>query len=634
MRTFILLVFLITGTCLFGQELKTHKVQKGESIEEIAKTYLVSPYDIYALNPDALKDFKPEMILIIPNSKVKNQPLAGEVKEVIGYRTHKVRRKETLYSISKKYGITVDEIKKYNERLYAEQLKKGDRIKIPRFKTIVNEVSYENTLKKYAVRAKEGKWRVAYKFGITVPELEALNPQMNEVLQPGDLLNVPNIASNEEKTYDDNFNYYEVQPKEGFYRLGIKLGLSQEELEALNPELTEGGLKAGMILKVPSDTATLLPESESVTKDLSRELVNFQEKNIAVLLPFQLHKIDTDSIGETKELIKTDRVLSITLDFHAGVLMALDSAKNIGISTKLDVYDTQRQISKVSELAKQHRFSDYDAVIGPLISRNFDRFAQEHQRDSVALFSPFSKPSKLYNNTVQTLPKSDYVSERMMKYIKSDSLVNKVVIIADREHRATSNAIKAQFPAARQLFSNLNKDEEDAFFIVPKDLEDVFVPGKNVVFLETQNRGFASNVISMLNGLMLEDVQIVLTTTNHNRAFEGEDVDNNHLSNLNFTYVSVNKFLNSEETNAFMEAYKARYGVNPSKFAIRGFDLTLDILLRLASSEVNLLISLNQPVETEYIENKFNYVRDTFGGYINQTGYIVQYQDLEILKLE
>jgi LysM repeat protein len=572
--------------------------------------------------------------LIIPNSKVKNEPLEAITKEVIGYRTHKVKRKETLYSISKKYDITIDDLKKYNQRLYSEQLKKGDKVRIPRYKTIINDVSYDNTLRKYAVRPKEGKWRVAYKFGITVSDLEALNPQMNEVLQPGDILNVPNIANNEEKDFDAAYNYYEVQPKEGFYRLGIKLGLTQEELEALNPELREDGLKAGMILKVPSDTNTTLAAPTALTRDLTRELVNFEEKNIAVLLPFQLHKIDTDSIGETKELIKTDRLLSITLDFHAGVLMALDSAKSLGISTKLDVYDTQRQISKVTELSNEHDFAVYDAVIGPLVARNFDRFAQEHQKDSVALFSPFSKPSKLYSNTVQTLPKSDFVSNKMIKHIKADSTINKVIIIADRSHRAVSNAIKNDFPAARQIFSNLNKDEQDAFFIVPQDLEDVFVPGKNIVFLETQNRGFASNVISMLNGLLLEDVEILLTTTNHNRAFEGEEVDNNHLSNLNFTYVSVNRFTGANQTNGFISAYKKRFGVNPSKYAIRGFDLTLDVLLRLASSEDQLLRTLNQPYETEYIENKFSYVPDTFGGYINQTGYIVQYRDLEIIKID
>jgi len=642
MRYFIILCFFLVGFSINAQTLKTHKVLANETIEGIAKAYLVSPYDIYALNPDAMTNFKPGMVLIIPNSKVKNEPKLEETREVIGFKTHRVKRKQTLYSISKDYDISIDDLKKYNERLYSEQLKKGDRIRIPRFKTIISPVSYDNTLKKYAVRPREGKWRVAYKFGMTVPELEALNPDIKEVLQPGDLLNVPNIATNEEKVYDEAYNYYEVQPKEGFYRLELKLGLNQQALEALNPELLEGGLKAGMILKVPSDTTAAIEENNSEQVDLRNSLINFSEKKLAVLLPFQLHRIDTDSIGETKDFMKTNRVLSVTLDFYAGMLMALDSAKQLGISTKLDVYDTERQISRVTELSKEIDFAKYDAVIGPLITRNFDRLAAQYQNDSVAVISPFSKPSKLYANTVQTLPKDDFLAKKIVKYIKQDTLVDQVVIIADRGHREVSNNLKKEFPEARQIFSNLNKDEKDAFFIVPQDLEEVFVEGRNMVFLETDNSAFVSNVISMLNGMVFMDeeteevldIHVELTTTNHNRAFETGNVDNNHLSKLKFIYASNNKFVTSDADNTFMKAYKRQYKVNPNKYAIRGFDLTLDILLRMASSQAPLIQALEADAETEYTENKFNYSADPFGGLVNQAAYIVQYQDLEIIQID
>ena len=66
---------------------------------------------------------------------------------------------------------------------------------------------------------------MAYKFGITVPELEALNPNMNEVLQPGDELNVPNISNNEEKAVEETYNYYTVLKSEGYMALNRKLGV-------------------------------------------------------------------------------------------------------------------------------------------------------------------------------------------------------------------------------------------------------------------------------------------------------------------------------------------------------------------------------------------------------------------------
>ncbi|WP_431159442.1 LysM peptidoglycan-binding domain-containing protein, partial [Winogradskyella poriferorum] len=77
-------------------------------------------------------------------------------------------------------------IKKANRFLYSENLKKGDKLRFPKFKTVIYKKSFSNTIKKYVVQPKEGKWRLAYKLGITVDELEDLNPNMKDVLHPGD----------------------------------------------------------------------------------------------------------------------------------------------------------------------------------------------------------------------------------------------------------------------------------------------------------------------------------------------------------------------------------------------------------------------------------------------------------------
>ena len=82
-----------------AQDYKTHKVKVGETIESIAKIYMVTPYDIYALNPDAKNSFQPNMVIIIPESKVLDSPVETEVTKLVGYKTHKVKRRETLYSI-------------------------------------------------------------------------------------------------------------------------------------------------------------------------------------------------------------------------------------------------------------------------------------------------------------------------------------------------------------------------------------------------------------------------------------------------------------------------------------------------------------------------------------------------------
>lgn len=632
MKTILGILFMVLALHLGAQNYKTHTVKAGESIEAIAKQYLVTPFDIFALNPDAKSKLEPGSTLIIPNSKVKNEPIQEEFRELIGYKNYKVKRKETLYSLSKKFGVTEDEIKKANRFLYANNLKKGDRLRIPKYRTIVNKQTLSNTVKKYTVLPKEGKWRIAYKFGITVEELESLNPGMNDVIQPGDQLNVPNISVKEEKVIDSTFQYYEVLPKEGFYRLKVKLGLTQEELEALNPELKESGLKAGMVLKLPNDA-----ESEGLgeaieSTSLVGKLNNFSTKKIAIMLPFQLNRIDTDSVQETKEMIRDKRLLSVVLDFHAGALMAIDSAKRLGISTDLKVMDTRYQTARTRELLEENDFSQYDAVIGPMNSDAFDRVAKGLKGERIPVIAALTKPKEIYSNVFQTIPENKLLEKAMLDFVKADSTRNKVVIISDLKHRQVSNQLKAEFPAAKQIFSRkAKKSDKDGFFIYPVDLENVFSTGKTIVFLETDSNALASSVISMLNGLVVEDIEIVLVTLNKNKAFEGKNIDNNHLSNLKFHYASVNRDFEESSSKSFEKAYRRTYSVSPSKYACRGFDVTLDVLMRLATSE-DLYEASTSDIATEHVENKFRYNKLLFGGYTNEAHYIVKYDDLKIVK--
>lgn len=631
MKRLIAILILFYSFTVNAQNYKTHKVLEGETIESIAKQYLVTPFDIYALNPDAKKNLAVNTVLIIPNSRVKNEAIPEKEREVVNFKTHKVRRKETLFSISKKYGIEISDIKKYNERLYAENLRKGDKIKIPKFKTVVNKVSLKNTIKKYKVLPKEGKWRIAYKFGITVPELEALNPGMAEVLQADEEINVPNISNNEEKQVEDKYNYYTVLKSEGYMALNRKLGVTQEELEALNPELKDGGLKLGMVLRVPLDVKTDLDIRDVDNTNLSVNLKNFKTKKIALMLPYRTKLIDMDSIEEAKDKIKSDRLLSVSLDFHAGALIALDSAKQMGISTHLKVFDTQNQSAEISKIIEANDLSDYDAVIGPLLPKNLDRIAYELKSDNVPVISPLTKPINLFSNVFQTIPSDELLEETMIEFVKSDSLPKHVVIISDSKHKRISDKLSGLFSGAKQIYSRKNKDNKEAYFIYEADLENVFQKGRNIVFLETENEGFASNVISMVNGLNVEGQEIILMTTNKNRAFEGREISNYHLSNLKFHYPSVNKTAVPTSENGFIRAYRRTYNVSPNRYAVRGFDLMMDLLLRLASED-DLFNASSNDIETEYVENKFRYSKKQFGGYYNEAVYIVKYDNLTIVE--
>ena len=650
---YILSLFVILSCASANaQKYNTHRVKSGETVEAIAKKYKVSTSDIFKLNPDAREKLSPNSILIIPKAGSVTTTTTTEPEKVKvvdktfdRYIKHKTRRKETLFSISKKYDVEIEEIKRHNKFLYANNLRKGDRLQIPVYNKVITYEDAQATSEgtSYVVQPKEGKWRIAYKFGITVQELEALNPNMASMLQTGQTINVPNLEKDKVKTIDTKYSYYKVLPKEGFYRLKTKLGVEQKVLESLNPDLVVTGLKEGMILKVPFDTSVDDTESISALNGvidnvseivkLSDNVTDTSVKNIAVMLPFTLNKINTDSVFDAKSKIKNDRTLNITLDFYSGVLVAFDSLKKLGINLKVDVYDTQNRLSQVNSILSSNSFSNTQAVIGPLLTSNFNAAASALERDNVPVVSPLQKTVKVGRNVFQSRPNDGNLKNKIINYFKADSTAQ-IIIISDVKRKATSTMLKNKFANAKLVSSRLDKKtKRDAYYVLDRDLINALKPGNNVVFLETNNAGFVSNVSSLLNGLQKEGTKITLTTTNQNKAFENEEVDNYHLSNLHFTYPSISKMLNSETSNSFVKQYKQQFNVSPNEYAIRGFDLTMDVVLRLATSP-DLYQSTSDTPMTSYIENKFAYKKKLFGGYYNESVYLVQYNDLTIEEVK
>ncbi|MDU8885529.1 LysM peptidoglycan-binding domain-containing protein [Yeosuana sp. MJ-SS3] len=638
---FLVLCFLLAFNTTNGQNYSTHKIKQGETIESISKLYNVSPFDIYSLNPDAKNELKVNSVLIIPKSKISTEPKVTVERKLNGFKRHRVKRQETLYSISKRYDVSEEDIKKHNTFLYANNLRKGDNLQIPVYIEVKTTETTELT-KKYTVLAKEGKWRIAYKFGITINELEALNPDMKEVLQEGDLLNVPNIETNDQREIDDTYGYYKVLPKEGFYRLKLKLGIDQDELEALNPGLDKSGLKEGMILKVPYSAVASISEIEDLNTDhLTSKINDFGQKHIAIMLPFRLNRVTFDSIAETKNQIKRDPYLNTSLDFYSGVLVALDSLKKLGINLKVDVYDTKNQLSEVQRIINSNNFEDVDAVIGPLMPNNLNKAALELSGLNIPVISPNSKSIQLYDNVFQTMPSDDLLKNKVIEFVKKDSLKDNVIIISDSKNVDVSNALKREFNFAPQVFSRKNKDGKDANYVLVDDIKLKLKPGRNIVFLETQNVGFASNVTSILNSLIQEEdfekkqvaIDIVLVTTNYNTAFESDEVSNYNLSKLQFHFGTASKSYDEDQYNTFVKTYLKQYDITPNKKAVRGFDLTMDVVLRLVTSE-NLYMSAKDTALTEYVENKFAYKKKLFGGYYNDTVYLVKYQNLKIVEVE
>ncbi len=642
MKYVVYLVFaamiFISADAFSQSDYGTHVVQENESIWKIAEKYGLTKADIVKLNPNVKDKPAVNTVLVLPKSV--NQ--TASAKDPIDFKKHKAKRKETLFGIAKKYNISIDDIKRYNKELYARALKKGDRLKIPVFsktdatinvtpdinggtiEPTINAVPVSTNLENltsHTVQPKETRYGIARMYGITLAQLESINPQLGQGLTQGAIINVPAETVMETAATEEGFMFYEVLAKEGFFRLKVKTGLTEDEIVALNP-YAKDGLKEGMILKIPnSASSNSIIDGNTSSVNLEDRITNTATKKVAVLLPFRLNKAVTDSLNSFNDVIKKDKLMALSLDFYSGVLMATEFAKDKGISTILDVYDTEYSGAKVAQILRENDLENIDAIIGPLGKKQVEKAVGLLKNGSVPVFSPLSnKEIKISKNLFQTLPGDAMLENKMMDYLKETSTGKNVIIITDSKHASQKNKLMSALP-----FAKTANPREEGFLYVQDILDKIDVKKENWVILASNDPILVSNVVGVLNGLPVEH-KLRLFSLDKNEAYDYHDVSNMHLAKLNFTFPSVNKNYNYKDREPFLISYKNTYGVLPNKYAVRGFDIMYDVLLRLASGNDIYEVSEGD-FETEYIENKFRYSKKFMSGYVNNAFYIIKYKD-------
>jgi len=145
---------------------------------------------------------------------------------------------------------------------------------------------------------------------------------------------------------------------------------------------------------------------------------------------------------------------------------------------------------------------------------------------------------------------------------------------------------------------------------------------ENWVILESESVALLGSATSALYRLARGN-RIKLFTTHKNSSYDSDIIVNEHLGKLEFHYPSEYKEFDETVTDKFIDTYKSKYGVIPNKYTVRGYDLTLDVLLRLGAMST-LERSVQENIETEYVENKFLYRPKQNGGFSNNAVYIMK----------
>lgn len=222
MKFFITSLFFLFVFFGFSQEIETHTVQKGETLYSISKKYKVSVAQLEELNPTAKKGLTVNAILQISEKKVTGQTIE-----------HTVVAKETLFGLSKKYNISIEKIKKLNPSVELEGLKTGMILKI------------SDANKKPITENKElEKPKVVLENSKNDTDKTVINATSQDV-------------------------FHTVLPKETKYGLSKKYKISIAELEQLNPQI-KSELSVG--------TRLLIRTAEKITKEeIPNEIVTVEE---------------------------------------------------------------------------------------------------------------------------------------------------------------------------------------------------------------------------------------------------------------------------------------------------------------------------------------------------------------------
>ena len=217
-----------------GQGGNYYTVKSGDSLWSIANKYNTTVNELKSLNNLSSNILQVGQILVLPSST--NDDNSGN--------TYTVKLGDSLWSIANKYNTTVNELKSLNN-LSSDVLQIGQVLSVPS-----NSVSVGNT---YTVKSGDSLWSIANKYNTTVSNLKSLNNLSSDVLQIGQVLNVPSNSVSMGNTYT-------VKSGDSLWNVANRYGISVAELKSLN-NLSSDVLQIGQVLNVPSSNNVYIVKS-------------------------------------------------------------------------------------------------------------------------------------------------------------------------------------------------------------------------------------------------------------------------------------------------------------------------------------------------------------------------------------
>ncbi len=607
-----------------------HIVKKGETAYSISRAYGISVEELYKENPPAVLGVNENQSLRIPVKSVSElvplKPVLPQNKhDDTRFIYHKLKRGETIYFLSKTYGVSENEIVQSNPGIEIDKLPVGSEIAVPRRVFMNERQKFDEQEKGYIyhkVVKGESVSSIAEKYGLTARELRKVNKNL-WFPQVGDFVRIP-VA-----------NSAEIQKTE----------ITPVDSLPVAVELTE-------IRPVPK------PAGYSPVKDLKGSI------NVAVLLPFYLKEngvrteIDSSKYKNGKKVYKNNRMpdewmYPLSEDFvemYEGILLAADTLSTLGLNITMHPYDIKDDTIEITKLINSGVLSSMDLIIGPVYSRNLSKVADYVRGRGIPVVSPVTlmNNSVLLNNPTLFMANSsleiaqnalakkisEYYNSNLV-FIHTDSTRTdedvkrfKNMIFSELKYKLPYEDIKFK----EFLFYSRSMFDNDSINRLSHALSET---GKNIVIIASDEAPVISEIIGDVHGLYKKyDINVFAYPV----IREIENLDPKDLFDLDIM-VYTPYWINYSKDNVkrFNSKFLEKFMTQPveKSYAWRGYDIAYFFLSGISIHGKDF-ISHPEIHYPDLLHTEYNFLRKEPGeGFENQKLFNIRYtKDYEVKPVD
>ena len=467
---------------------------------------------------------------VAPPVEVSDQKVRKDGKV---FYSHVVLERQTLYSISKAYNVTQEEIFEANPGLKETGLKKNAIIMIPTQSEVKETIQQKqedaveatgaSIQKIHTVRWYETLKDIAARYNVTESEIISANNLKDGKIKNRQKLIIPTIGSTVERI--------------------------TTESEA---EIVQEVEEEDMNLETAFDDKD--EEEETATTILSKSTIQ-----ATVLLPL---KATGNSSSKSN------------MDFYSGLLLAARELGESGINIDMNVYD----IANGSFGATRDELETSDMIIGPVAAGDINRLYAVAPGIK-ALVSPLDPKAEQLTERYSTMVHAP--APRMAQYedvanwIKEDLMPgDKVIVISEKEARKGDEGriLRAVIDSAHITYTPFSYSILEGRKIQEPLETEMTTEGFNRVVVASESEAFVNDVVRNLNLTIHNKFNVVLYAPAKIRTFETIEIENFHNTNL---HASLTYYIdyNDPEVRKFIKKYRTLFHTEPTQFAFQGYDV-------------------------------------------------------------